>query len=119
MQVLHRKGISVLTGLKVSSLTCKCVFYRPELNAKAGLHGIEFCKPWNETCQWIELQELLCLVIMFTPIVMVLKMSEVAIFFVFSADNSKKFVTVWEIYLSAQERYWVIAENGMVNRLWT
>ena len=47
LQVLHRKGISILTSLKVSSLTCKCVFYRPELNAKAGAHGIEFCKPWN------------------------------------------------------------------------
>ena len=34
LQVLHRKGISMLTDLKVSSLTCKCVFYRPELNAK-------------------------------------------------------------------------------------
>ena len=32
----------MLTGLKVSSLTCKCVFYRPELNAKAGPHVIEF-----------------------------------------------------------------------------
>ena len=57
LQVLHRKGISMLTGLKVSSLTCKCVFYRPELNAKAGPHVIEFCKPWNETYQWIELKE--------------------------------------------------------------
>ena len=26
LQVLHRKGISMLTGLKVSSLTCKFVF---------------------------------------------------------------------------------------------
>ena len=57
LQVLHRKGISMLTGLKVSSLTCKCVFYRPELNAKAGPHVIEFCRPWNETYQWIELKE--------------------------------------------------------------
>ena len=45
LQVLHRKGISMLTGLKVSSLTCKCVFYGPELIAKAGPHGIDFCKP--------------------------------------------------------------------------
>ena len=45
LQVLHRKGISMLTGLKVSSLTCKCVFYGPELNAEARPHGIEFCKP--------------------------------------------------------------------------
>ena len=25
----------MLTGLKVSSFTCKCIFYTPELNAKA------------------------------------------------------------------------------------
>ena len=47
LQVLHRKRISLLTGLKVSSLTCEYVFYKPEHNAKAGGHGIEFCKPWN------------------------------------------------------------------------
>ena len=40
---------------------------------------------------------------MFTSIVMVFKMSEIAIYFVFSAENSKKFVTVWEIYLSTKE----------------
>ena len=39
----------MLTDLKVSSMTCKCVFYRPELNAKGGAHGIEFWKSWNET----------------------------------------------------------------------
>ena len=32
----------MLTGLKVSSLACKCVFYRPEHNAKEEPHGIEF-----------------------------------------------------------------------------
>ena len=30
----------MLTGLKVSSMTCKSVFYRADLNAKAGAHGI-------------------------------------------------------------------------------
>ena len=55
---------------------------------------------------------------MFTPIPMVFKISEIAGFFLFSADNSKTFVTVWEIYLSTQRRYSVIAENGMLNRLW-
>ena len=44
LQVLHRNGISVLTGLKVSSLTGKCVFYRPEINAKGRPHRIEFFK---------------------------------------------------------------------------
>ena len=57
LPVLRRKGISMLAGLKQSSLTSKCVFYRPELNAKAGPHGTEFCKPWNETCQYIEPKE--------------------------------------------------------------
>ena len=57
MQDLHRKGISMLTGLRVSSLTCKCVFYRLELKAKAGPNGIELCKSWNETYQWIELKK--------------------------------------------------------------
>ena len=32
----------MLTGLKVPSLGCKCVFYRPEYNAKVWPHGIEF-----------------------------------------------------------------------------
>ena len=35
-QILSRKRISVLTGLKVLSLTCNCVIYRPEHNAKGG-----------------------------------------------------------------------------------
>ena len=45
LHVLHRKMISMLTSLKVSPLTCKPVFYRPELSEKAGPHEIEFCKP--------------------------------------------------------------------------
>ena len=64
--------------------------------------------------------EVICLVIRFTSRVMVFKMSEIANFFVFSADNSKKLVTIWAIYLSAPERsHQVLSENGMVNRLWT
>ena len=37
----------MLTGLKVSSLTCKCVFYRPEHNTKEGPHEIEFSSHYN------------------------------------------------------------------------
>ena len=44
LQELHRKGISMLTDLKVSSLTCKCVFYRTELNENGGPYRIESCK---------------------------------------------------------------------------
>ena len=42
LQVLHRKGISMLTGLKVFSLICKCVVYGQELKAKGRPHVIEF-----------------------------------------------------------------------------
>ena len=42
MQVLHGKRISMLTGLKVSSLAFQCVFYGPEHNAKGGPNEIEF-----------------------------------------------------------------------------
>ena len=34
------KRISMLTGLKVSSLTCKCVFYRTKQNAKGVLNRV-------------------------------------------------------------------------------
>ena len=40
--MLFKKRISRLTGFKVSSLVCNCVFYRLEHNTKRGPHGIEF-----------------------------------------------------------------------------
>ena len=46
LQVLHRKELSMSTGLKVF-LWHVNVFYKQEINAKAGALGIEFCKPWN------------------------------------------------------------------------
>ena len=33
----------MLKGLKVSSFACKCVFYRPEHDAKGRPHGTETC----------------------------------------------------------------------------
>ena len=50
---------------------------------------------------------------MFTPGVIVIKMSKVAQF-VFSADASKKLVPVWTKYLRASERsYLALSENAM------
>ena len=58
--------------MKVSSFACKYVFYRPEHNARRGLHETEFWRSWiakNEIQQWIELKEpikksgVICLVI--------------------------------------------------------
>ena len=49
----------MLTGLKVSSLVQKRVFFRPEPTGKWGPHGteIKFLKFKNEMYQWIELKE--------------------------------------------------------------
>ena len=43
---------------------------------------------------------------MFTPVFIAFKMSEIANFVVFSADISKKVVTVGAIYLSTHGRYY-------------
>ena len=87
----------MLTTLKVSSLACKCVFYRPEQNAKERPHGTEFfkvlkCK--NEKYQRIELIKIKMRSFFFAPRVMVIKMSKMAHFFVFSSGASKESVTV-------------------------
>ena len=37
----------MLTGLKVSSLACKILFYRSEHNAKGGPHRTELWSSWN------------------------------------------------------------------------
>ena len=48
----------MLTGLKMSSLACKCLFYRPEDNVKGEPDGIlKILKCKNEIDQRIELKE--------------------------------------------------------------
>ena len=51
--------MSMLTGLKVSSLACECVLYRPERNAKENLIELDFegLEMQNKIYQWIELKE--------------------------------------------------------------
>ena len=44
----------MLTGLKVSSWACKCVFYVPEQSPKRENAGLQL---QNEIYQWIELKE--------------------------------------------------------------
>ena len=41
------KKMSMLTGLKVSSLTCKGLFYRTEHDAKGGTYATDFWRSWN------------------------------------------------------------------------
>ena len=45
-EVLIDHGVSMLTGVKVSSLW-KCVFCRPKLTGKYGFHGTEIFSFWN------------------------------------------------------------------------
>ena len=46
-QILCKKRICILAGLKVSYLGCKCVFYRPKHKAVGRPHGNEFWRSWN------------------------------------------------------------------------
>ena len=41
-QILHKKRIYMLTGLKVPSLACKRVLYIPQYNAKWGILEFNF-----------------------------------------------------------------------------
>ena len=58
----------MLTELEVSSLVCKYVFYRPEHNAKG------YSIPRDRARRVGEKNVVFCLVIMFTPRVVVIKM---------------------------------------------
>ena len=95
----------MLTDLKLSSLAGKCVFHRPEQNANGGpielnFEGLEMQK-WNIPTDRAQKRDtkngVICLVMMSTPGVMVIKMSKMAHFFNFllmTANSKSKF---WEI----------------------
>ena len=83
--------VCMIAGLELSPLVCKCVFYRLEYNAKEGPHGI---KLWRSSNAEVELPAdrarkadekngTFCLVIIFNPRDMVIKMSRVAHFWIF------------------------------------
>ena len=93
-QILCRKKISMLTGLKVSPLACKCVFYRPDHNTNGGPHENELWSwnakmkyPMNKAQKVDEKNGVICLVIMFTSRAMVIKLY-------FLLMTAKKLVTV-------------------------
>ena len=74
----------MLADLKVSSLACKCVYYRPEHNAKGRPHSIE-CVVLEMWSRWS-----ICLLVMFNfPSYVFFLNVKNGSFFVFSADNSK------------------------------
>ena len=111
----------MLTGLNVSSFACKCVFYRPDSNAKGGPHKVELWRSWNTEIKHTivraqkvdEKNGFICLLIMFTFRVMVLNMSKMAYFLCFLLTNhsvnnicerySWKILT-WKIFLSSSRK---------------
>ena len=112
----------MLTGLELSSLAYHCVFYRPEHNAKGDHIELNFeClemqkrKISTDRSQLVdEKNVVICLAIMLT----VIRMSKVAHFFLLSAEDSKKPVTIWVKHLSASERsYLALLENAMDYRI--
>ena len=83
-----------MSGLKVPSLVRKCVFYRPDLTGKRVAHGtkIKLLKfkniLTNKAQRVVEGNEVICLVI-FSPRVMVIKISRMAHFMHFLLDTGK------------------------------
>ena len=83
--------MSRLTGLKVSSLTCNCVFFRLEHNAKEDNMELNFEGPapqkWNTPTARAQIVDgkngAICQVIMFNHRNMVSKVSKIVHFFIF------------------------------------
>ena len=116
--------ISMLIGLKLSSLACKCVFYKLEHNANKESHGTKFWRFWNAEIKHTNGRAQrgdgknsgIYLFIIFAPESYGHLDIENGSFFIFSADGRKELVTVSAKFLSAPERsYWHLSENGMVN----
>ena len=113
-QILCRKRIPTSTGLEISSLACKYVFYR----LKHKFEDLEMQK-WNIPKDWTqrvdEKNGIICLVIFLTPGVMFIKMSKMAHFCIFcwsqqniSHSLGKTFMCTWKILLSSIWKWYVL-----------
>ena len=84
-----------------------------ELNCK-GLETKKWNIPTGRVQRVDEENGVICLVIMFTPRAMVIKMSKMLIFLYFLLMLAKKSVTVWTKDLHASERsYLALSENAI------
>ena len=105
-------------------LACKCFTWFTDqkiVQVELNFESLEIQK-WNiptDRSQGVgDKNGVICLVTMLTPRIMVIKMSKMAHFFVFFADDSKILVLLCGNYFNAPTRsYWVLPENCMVNRL--
>ena len=106
----------------MSSLECKCVFYRPQSNEKWVPMELNFefleMQKWNiptDRAERVDKNNVSCLGIMFTPRVMVSKMSKWLIFCIFCYMTLKTWQKFKQnIYLSASQRsYLDLVESAM------
>ena len=44
----------MFTGLKISSLPCKCIFCRPEQTTEREPHGTDFYRFWNAKIKYYD-----------------------------------------------------------------
>ena len=119
----------MLTGLKMLSLICWCVFYRPEHNAKGrGTHETELWRSWNaemniptDRAQKVDGKNgVICLFIVFTPWVMVIKMSKMVHFCIFcwcqqkiSHSLDKIFTCIWKNLFSSLRKCYGLLDSEL------
>ena len=105
-------------GIKLgTSLACKSAFYRQEHN-----WIFKVLSPKSRWKKWGH-----CVVIMFTPRFMVIKMSKMALFFCIFCRWQQKSVTVWakylrvseRSYLTLQKKLWIIGFWAFISKMWT
>ena len=109
----------MLATSKVSSLADKCVFYRPENNAREGnprnwilkMQKMKYTNEESSKSRWEN--GVICLVNMFAPGVMVIKMSKMTLYgLYFLLMPAKNQSLIWRKYLRASERsYLALSEN--------
>ena len=113
--------MSMLTGLKLSSLACRCVNFTDQniIQRGEGLHGTEFWRSWNAEMKYTNEYSsksrwkngVICLIIMFTPQVMIIKMPKMAYFCIFcwcqqkiSHSLDKIFTCIWKKLFSSPRK---------------
>ena len=114
----------------MSSLACKCVNFRDQniIQRGEGLHWTENWKSWNAEMKYTNgyssksrwKNGINCLVIMFTPQVMVIKMSKIAYFCIFcwcqqklSRRLDKRFTCIWKMLFSSPRKCYGLLDSEL------
>ena len=113
----------MLTGLKVSSLVRNCAFYRSELTGKWGPHGteIKFLKfKMKYIAQRVDEKNEIIRLVMFTPRVMVIKMSKMAFLCTFCWIQQKNspslgniFKCIWKVLFGPFRKWYGLCTSEL------